>query len=361
MSGIFHAFFGLTIGLLIWKLSEGKNGEKRFSLSLIFVFAINNYIGPDLGGIFKDIGEALNSPPLVALGNAIHSYTGFLLFALPYAIGWHLILLGIDRTRIQAVKKVGNPNLEPVNHVSYPKVLLMVISGGIMHHFVDCIGHVLKNPVSGVYYPIGRFILIPDLSPDFWLAYTITIAIPAIAAALYLFIGIKQRRYTLKEKISAILTKEIAWAAIFVGIVVLNVGLMYGLMAWGNLVKITDGNVSFYLGNLLRAARMFDGSATWWIAVTTAPTLVLFFLCHAKAWRFRIRGFTIRADLFVIICYLAALLVGYMLQPFIGNISGTEADAGALVFTWSTIGSTLVAFFLARDNQSLKREPCVAP
>jgi len=233
----------------------------------------------------------------------------------------------------------------------------MVISGGIMHHFVDCIGHVLKNPVSGVYYPIGRFILIPDLSLDYWIAYAVTIAIPAIASVAYLAVGTRQRRFALQEKIFSAFTKETAWAALFVGIVVLNVGLMYGLMAWGNLVKVTDGNVNFYLGNLLRASRMLDGSAIWWIAATTAPTLVLFFLCYAKAWRLRIAGATIRADMFVLLCYVAALLVGYALQPVIGNISGSEADAGALVFTWSTVGSALLAFFIARDFSPPKREP----
>jgi hypothetical protein len=365
MPGIFHACFGLTVGLLVWKLSEGKNGEKRFSLPLIFVFAINNYIGPDFKAILERIGEALGSPPLVALGEAVHSYTGFLLFALPYAVAWYAILLGIEQARARSLVKAGIAGSEPNLHASYPKVLLMVIAGGMMHHFVDSIGHSTKGTITGspgIYYPVGRFILIPNMIADFWLAYLVVIATIAIAAVLYLFVGWKRNRFTIKAKILTAFTRETLTGAFIVGIVVLNVVLMYDLMAYGNLVVMDDGDVMFYLGNLLRAAAiMFDKSAIWWIAVTTAPTLVLFFLSHAKAWRFSVARHVIRADLFVVICYICSLLVGYALQPVIGNISGTERDAGALIYTWSTIGSTLLAFILARNKQMPNREVGIAP
>ncbi|MBN2152712.1 MAG: hypothetical protein JW839_14770 [Candidatus Lokiarchaeota archaeon] len=359
MPGIFHVFFGITVGLLVWKLSEGKNGEKRFSLPLIFVFAINNYIGPDLKAIIDGIGNAFGSPAILALGNAVHSYAGFLLFALPYAVGWYGILFGIDRLRARNAAKAGIASDEPILHASYPKVLLMVVAGGIMHHFIDCIGHVYRYPVSGWYYPQGRFILIPSMSPDFWLAYVVLVAFIAGAAVAYLVVGIYRRRFTLAEKMRAAFTKETAIAAAFVGVVVLNVLMMYGILASGDLLRSDSKGITFMLGNLLHVTlTMFESKAIWWIAVTSAPTLVLFFLCYVKGWR--LRGTTIRADLFVLLCYLAALAVGYALQPVIGNVSGSEADAGALVFTWSTIGSALLAFFLARDWLPSKREPATA-
>lgn len=357
MPGIFHAFFGCTIGLLVWKLSEGKNGEKRFGLPLMFVFAINNYIGPDLKAIMDAIGEALGSPALLALGNAIHSYAGFLLFALPYAVGWYAILLGIERARARNLLKVGVTSNEFGLHASYPKVLLVVIAGGIMHHFVDAIGHAYRYAVGGWYYPQGRFVLIPQLSPDFWLSYGILISFIAGVAALYLGLGMRRRRFTMVEKIHAAFTKETAWAAFFVGIILLNVLAMYGVMAAGNLVRIDEKGINFMLGNLLHvAATLFDSSATWWIAVTTAPVLVLFFLCHVKAWKARVGTTTIPAELLVILFYVASLLVGYGLQPVIGNISGTEADTGALIFTWSTVGSAMLAFVLARAHFPPARE-----
>ncbi len=357
MPGIFHVVFGLTVGLLVWKLSEGKDGKKRFSLPLIFVFAINNHVGPDIGSIFKSIGRALDSAPVLELGNVIHSYGGFLLFSIPYAVAWYAILLGIEQARARNQAKAGIAGSEPDLHASYPKVLLMVIAGGILHHFVDNIGHHYKNPVSGVYYPTGRFILIPRMTADFWLAYLVTIAIVAIAAALYLFAGFKRNRFAIKSRIMTAFTRETLSGTFFVGIIVLNVAMMYGLMAHGNLVVVDDGDVIFYLGNALRASRMIDGSAIWWIAAAAAPTLVLFFLSYIKAWRLRIARITIRADLFVLFSFIVALLIGYALQPVIGNISSNEADFGALVFTWSTVGTALLAFFMARENPTPKREP----
>jgi hypothetical protein len=351
MPGIFHALFGCVIGLLAWKLAEGKNGEKRYSLALIFVFAFNNYIGPDLGGIFMSLGEALGSTALDALGQGIHSYFGFLLFALPYAVAWYAVLLGIEQSRIRNVNKLEPDGGKSVLHASYPKVLLMVVAGGIMHHFVDSIGHPYRYPVSGWYYPRGMFVLIPPMTPEFWLTYGTIIVIVAAIAVLYIVLGIYRRRFTFMEKARAAFTRETIYAAAFMGVVVLNVLMMYGIMAAGNLVKIDDHGINFMLGNMLHvASTIFEGEAEWWIAAAAAPTLVLFFLCHAKAWHLRIAGRPIRADLFVVLCFIASILIGYALQPVIGNISGTEADMGALIFTWSTIGTMLIAFIMARSN-----------
>jgi hypothetical protein len=359
MPGVFHALFGLTIGLLIWKLSEGKNGEKRFGLPLIFVYALNNYIGPDIGAIFKDIGEALGSAPVLELGNVIHSYAGFLLFALPYAVAWYAILLGIEQSRRKNLERANLAGSETDLHAPYPKVLIMVVAGGIMHHFVDSIGHSPSGThTPGRYYPSGRFILIPNLTTDFWLAYAVVVAIIAVAVMLYLIVGVKRNRFAIKAKILTAFTRETTTGAVVVGIVVLNVFLMWGLMALGNLVVVdTEDGVMFYLGNLLRAAEIiFDEQATWWIAATAAPTIFLFLLSHAKAWRLQVGKLVISVDLIVILSFISAIIVGYSLQGVIGNISGTERDTGALIYTWSTIGTMLLAFILARSNGT----PCRA-
>jgi hypothetical protein len=353
MAGIFHALFGCIIGLLAWKLTEGKNGgEKRYSLGLVFVFAINNYVGPDFGAVLEEIGDALGSAPLIDLGSGIHSYLGFLFFAIPWAVMWYALLLGIEQSRIRNLAKAGLASEEPALHASYPKVLVMVVAAGIAHHFEDSISHpsTFAVPPPDISFPRGRFVLIPTMTPDFWVAYAVAIAAVAVPAVLYLLVGNRQRRFTVKQKVMTAFTRETVWVAIFVGIVLLNVGLMYAIMAWGNLVETTGSGIMFYLGNALQAARMFDGDAKWWIAAAAAPTIVLFFLCHAKAWRLRIAGRRIRADLFVVFCFVAAILAGYALQPVIGNISGTESDVAALVYAWSTIGSMLLGFILARSN-----------
>jgi len=130
------------------------------------------------------------------------------------------------------------------------------------------------------------------------------------------------------------------------GVIVLNVVMMYRLMEYNGLLVLDHNGAMFSLGNLLQAATTIEAEAEWWIAATAAPTIILFFFCHAKAWRLRIGGQSIRADLFVVLCFIASIVVGYMLQPLIGNISGAE-PISVLLFTWSTIGCALVAFVMA--------------
>ncbi len=356
MAGIFHALFGCIIGLLVWKLSEGKNGEKRYSLALLFIFIFNNYIGPDIGVVFKSLGNALGSG-IVKEFYGIHSYFGFLVFALPYAVGWYAILLGIERARISNLNKLEAGNGKSIMHASYPKVLLMVEAGGIMHNFVDAIGHSPESPMYGDYYlTSGRFLLVPTMGAGFWFIYSVLIVIIAGFAVSYLVVGIVRRKFTLREKVASAFTKEALWAGVFVGVIVLNVVMMYTIMASAGLLVVNNNGANFSLGNLLQATTIFGEGSELWIGFTAGLTILFFFLCHSMAWRLRIAGRSIRADLLVLLCFAAVTVVEYALMPVIGNISKGEADAGALIFTWSTIGCMLVAFVLARDKLPPNRE-----
>ena len=82
MPGLFHLVLGIIVGLAFWKFSEDPDGQKRWSLTLVFVFAINNYTGPDLGNVIKKAARALQSEALFKFGSLVHSYLGWVLFTI---------------------------------------------------------------------------------------------------------------------------------------------------------------------------------------------------------------------------------------------------------------------------------------
>ena len=75
--------------------------------------------------------------------------------------------------------------------------------------------------------------------------------------------------------------------------------------------------------------------------------IVVFVYAYVKNTRLRLGEKLVRLDILAIIGFLAAITAGYILQPWIGNISGDERDFGALIFLWSTIGMILVGALAA--------------
>nr|MDO8117558.1 hypothetical protein [Candidatus Sigynarchaeota archaeon] len=349
MPGIFHAIFGLVAGLVIWKLAQDKDGYKPINLGLVFVFAFNNYIGPDLNSIFRGLGDLLGSQGLEDLGRATHSYLGWVIWSIPWSILWYVVLVGIDRAKNKNINAFPDRQHEEILHHGFAHVFLAVLVGGISHHLIDCLGHA-RLGTGDIYYPTGRFVLVPAFTGDLIGVYGIVSIGCAALIAAYLVVA-KRKGVDVRQKIRGFFTTCNLPIPVFLGIALLNVLLMYAIPASAGFIETSNGTILFYLGNLLQATSEYEaGSATWWIAVGTAPTLVLFFLSHAKAWKIKfpkviLHGkFTIRADLLVILAYITFLVTGYALQPVIGGVSGTERDLGILAFSWATLGTIASAF-----------------
>ncbi len=306
MPGIFHAVFGLVAGLVIWKLAQDKDGYKPINLGLVFVFAINNYIGPDLNAIFRGIGEIFGSQGLEDLGHATHSYVGWIIWSVPWSILWYVILVGIDRVKNKNIQAFPDRQHNEILHHGYAHVFLAVLVGGISHHLIDSIGHA-RLGTGDIYYPTGRFILVPAFTVDLIGVYVAVSIVCGTLIATYLAVA-KRKGVDVKQKVLGFFTMRNLPIPVFLGIACLNVILMYAIPASVGFLETSNGTIIFYLGNLLEATSEYEaGSAIWWIAVGTAPTLVLFFLSHAKAWTVKIPAvmrpgkITVRADILVIL------------------------------------------------------------
>nr|MDO8114770.1 DUF4184 family protein [Candidatus Sigynarchaeota archaeon] len=374
--GIFHAVFGTMIGLLLWKLTEGKDGAKRFSLCLIFIYVFNNYIGPDFAAILWGIGSALQSDPVSMLGEAVHSYLGWVFWAVPWSIMWYGISLGFDRARSKASKaskvpdlagSTGPARLDPRH--SWADVFLAVLAGGLSHHFIDAIGHYRRSGSN--YYVRGQFVLFVGENDILIVAQIILGIIVAVLALGWAIIKAKRQGKKPLSTLRDALDRRNVKAIVMAAIAACNVIVMYTVMASVNLATVRDGTIdwsstefqyiSFNLGALQFATSEYpSGEATWWLVMGAIVLIVVFSIAHAKKLVIRCKQRTFRVDFLAMILFLAIMVTGYLLQPVIGNISGDEADFGNLIFTWSTLGTVLLSLLQARDMARSPTRPELA-
>ncbi len=353
MSGILHILFGLIVGLAFLKMSGNARDKKGWTLGLFFVFVVNNYVGPDFRGFVKRaIAIPLHSETLYLFSEAIHSYVGWILWALLWAPLFYGALMVMEKVR----SKHSPPEKEADRDhhtVPYLQVFLVVLIGGIFHLFVDTIGHV--DDVGGTYEFLGQIGLVTPFGLDVILCYII----PAVA--IFGGILVWQARSKKTPKIGLrttlktyFLSHQTLKIGVLVGIALGNALLLYGVMAAGNLVTVVIDTfpwnsvpyevIAFDLTNALIATKDFlVGSGTWYTVVIICAFIVFFVVVHSRGFIVKLRGRQIQAEHIIITIVIIAIITGYLLQPVLGNISNHEADFGAFVFLWAFLGFPLVA------------------
>ncbi len=365
MSGILHILFGLIMGVVFLKMSGNTREKRGWTLGLFFVFVINNYIGPDFRGFVKRVlAIPLQSETLFLFSEAIHSYVGWILWALLWAPLWYGVLLLMEKERAKHLLPAEEAIPDKQN-LSYFHVFLAVLIGGIFHLFIDTIGHV--EDVGGIYEFLGQIGLVTPFGPDVILCYVIPAA--AILGGLMLWhtrskklpkIGL---RITLK---SYFLSHQTLKIGVLVGIALGNAFLLYGAMAAGNLVTVVIDTfpwngmpyevIAFDLANVLIATKDFiAGSGTWYTVIIICAFIVIFVIAYSRRFTIKVRGRQIHAEYVIITIVIIAIITGYLLQPVLGNISNHEADFGAFVFLWAFLGFPLVAAALVRKKSEETR------
>ncbi len=350
MSGGLHLFFGALFGLALWHFSTGKDGKKRWSFALVLLFMLNNYIGPDIEAVFEPLAELAQNEIFYLAISAIHSYLGYILFAPLWAALWYAIFAWIGRKQVKKFSARGEATMEPVYLHSYSDVFLVVLIGGFSHHFVDLLGHV--KDVEGTPYVRGRFGLL-------FFEWGVPAAVFGIIAAiivgsviLHYIRVVKPTRQQFGQKFLEILcSRQSLKVLVFFVIGLLNTWFLYLVMAQ----PLQTGTVNFpgseYLYTVvyfnlafaLRATSVFaSGTAAWYLVICAIGLVVGFLIAYSKRKKVTLFGHSFRVELLVFIGFLVAMLVGYLLQPVIGNISNAEADFGLLVFLWSTVGTILL-------------------
>ncbi|GAB4309540.1 MAG: hypothetical protein Kow0069_08920 [Promethearchaeota archaeon] len=363
--GLFHVVFGAAFGSLLALLTRHAEDGRRFDATLVFVFAVNNYLGPDFGNFLKKIARALESDALFKFGESVHSYFGWVLFSALWAPVWFGIVKAFDRSRAK-FDRGGNP----VVH-SYPVVHLTVLAAGICHHFTDLVGH--ADDYGGVYGVRGRFQLLAVYDAQVYLSHAIAAGILAGAYVLVRVLATRGTGGGAFEGLAAQARRFFKSPGLFSVLVVSFVGFldvvaMYAVMDAGGLVDHKT-QVLRWSGTVLTTTYFNWGNAMWntlTYAVGAAPwytaTLIVGFVAaysfvHGRGVRVRVGGADLSGEGVVVASFLALAVVGYLLQPLIGNVSNQEFDFGALVGLWSTLGYASCALLLALAFNSNGKVP----
>lgn len=112
MSSFIHSIFGLFIGLIFWKVSEGK-----FTRYHTFLLGLCCWYGPDWAWALRPLWKPLEE---------IHTYWGFTIFSIPLSLLYYLFLCR------QTIRKK-----ELEFQFTYFNVFCLVFAGGMFHFWFD--------------------------------------------------------------------------------------------------------------------------------------------------------------------------------------------------------------------------------
>jgi hypothetical protein len=319
-----------------------------------------------LGNIIGALGEAVHSESIFELGMSVHSYFGWIVWAVIYSFLWFPIVKFLDTKHVK--NRQNKDNVIPTMPLFHDRsdVYIAVLIGGFGHHFVDALSH-YSDPAGGKYYPRGRFLLITPQDPGLIDIYVI---FAVIIAGLFVARWIQQKKINKANRVRGLeklRTWQVLKVFLFTGIAIFNCIAMYAVMASRNVVATDtvdlDGveytRIFFLLGNALFATHEYDsGSNVAYSAVCVLAFVIIFTVAYAKNVRIPILAKQVRLDLLTIIGFITSMVIGYILQPWYGNVSGDERDFGAFIFLWSTIGMLLVgALAIMRNGKPAVRLP----
>lgn len=366
MPGILHLFFGSFLGLIVMKISEQYSGKKKWSISLLFIFIVNNYTGPDFGNVIKQIAETFQSEVLYDFGLIIHSYFGYFLFTIISAPIWWLILKFLEKSR--TLKSKHDEQFTDPLH-SYAQVHMVVLAGGVFHFFMDLVGH--RDAYMGEFFMRGRIPISPIFDIPMILTYLIVLIITYISVFFIYSNSIKRRDY---KKVfdginTALKSKEFYILIVFLIIGTINALLMYYIPASQGLITINIKTYDwidkqyyvlyFNWADLMEVTwdypPIIGKSADWYTIIAIIILLTTFLPLHIRRSTIKIKTKKYRSDLMSIFLFMVIVFIGYILQPFIGNISREEFDLGALLGVWFTmlLGLLILSRIDGKDIKSL--------
>ncbi len=123
MPGFAHVIVSLGLSMFLHKVTDGK-----FSIKHAIIFSVNSLVGPDLFGVLDYQGYVYVF---------FHGY-GWFVAALPLALVWWVFsAYRFSWNPLHVAKR--DIVSEPV--MTIPEAFCTVSAGGIMHQFVDLIGH----------------------------------------------------------------------------------------------------------------------------------------------------------------------------------------------------------------------------
>lgn len=118
MPGFAHIIIGLGISIFLYKITEGK-----FTTKHALVFTVNNLFGPDLSSLFPTIDSFFWSGLEIPIIYYFFHGFGWFVVALALVIPWDAIVNWKERA------------------MKLPQVYFLIVAGGLLHLFVDIIGH----------------------------------------------------------------------------------------------------------------------------------------------------------------------------------------------------------------------------
>ena len=137
MPGFAHVCIAMGLSVFLYKVTGGK-----FSIKHAIIFSVNNLVGPDIFGVLDYL-----SPWYFFF----HGY-GWVIAAIPLVFLWMIFArYHVQWKPFKAWKR--DPKVEPV--ITIPEIYCLVAAGGIMHMFVDIIGHPSFIYYNGVLVPWG--------------------------------------------------------------------------------------------------------------------------------------------------------------------------------------------------------------
>ena len=356
MSGVFHIVSGTIAAFLIWKVAG-----KRCSLGLMLVFIVNSYFGPDLRGAIKPLAKVLQSPAISHFAVSIHTYLGWVAFSLVWAPLFYGILKILEHNREKQ-------HIPQIRH-DYKDVLLATISGGLIHLFIDTFG----NLARGQFFDSeGSEVFFASVSLDLmvleWDVFVLLGILAIFTALVAISIGLsrKGRGQVIKEKSKSMVqstrnffsNKSNLVIFLVFGIIVANALAMVAAQAWGGFdftwyredrkTGYFATIVIFDLGNALEATKSYTpliDISTTFSAIAIIAFIMAYIVVHVKGITMNLFGRERPGEIIVIILFVLIVIGGYLLQPIIGNISGSEADIASFLYFWGVVLTPLVIWF----------------
>jgi hypothetical protein len=166
MPGIGHLIYGLAVSVGLMYMTRNKMNHK-----VLFIFFVNNYLGPDAAHVYWNAG---------------HSLLGFIAFAIPLSLFYSYL----SRFSLQRTKRFVDLVDEGKREINWKNAFYATVAGGIMHRMIDFLFHpghqIGLTPFPGIDLSLddmNAWTTTGDLSP--WIVLDMALIVLAIVGALY--------------------------------------------------------------------------------------------------------------------------------------------------------------------------------
>jgi hypothetical protein len=159
-----HALIGGLFAMLFYlqSTSTSYKSERQFGKAHVIVFALNSFIGPDIGKIGLAIGPLSANPIIWFINDAIHNVFGWLLFSIPLTILYFWIFNGFRQSPIRNFnpphKKTQDMQLNNRKiQIHTFSILKLLIAAGITHFSIDALDSEVRVFPSNSIFPYVTF------------------------------------------------------------------------------------------------------------------------------------------------------------------------------------------------------------